>query len=119
MITELSFLAAGCLLIIGVWAVVYKDHLIKKVMGLTFITDAINLTLITMGNNEGGLVPIKLPGMEVSFFSEHAAFALPQALVLTNIVIGVATTALILGLCVRVFGKTKSLSTEEVWPDEQ
>lgn len=119
MIQAYSFLTAGCLLIIGLWAVIYKDNLVKKVIGLTFITDSVNLTLIAMGYNEGGIVPIRMPDTELGVFGETAAFALPQALVLTNIVIGVATVALIIGLCIRVWEDYASLSSKEVWPDER
>jgi len=119
MMQVMSFLTAAALLIIGLWAVVYKDNLIKKVMGLTFITDAVNLTLITMGYNEGGIVPIRLPGTELVVFSEKAAFALPQALVLTNIVIGVATISLILGLCIKIHNEKKTLSSRRIWTDER
>ena len=117
MMQAMSFLTAGSLFIIGLWAVIFKDNLIKKVLGITFITDAVNLTLVAMGYKAGGIVPIKLPGMVG--FAANAAYPLPMALVLTNIVIGVATVALILGLCTRIFNETGSLSSGRIWADEK
>jgi energy-converting hydrogenase B subunit E len=114
-----SFLTGGILFTIGIYAVVFKDNLIKKVMGLAFIGDGANLILIAMGYRQGGIVPIILPGMGAGEFAAKAAYPLTIALVLTNIVIAVATISLILGLCIKIYSKHRSLSTRRIWPDEQ
>ena len=118
MIQEMAYLTAAFLFIIGLYAVSFKDNIIKKVLGVTFITDAVNLSLVAMGYKPGGIVPIRLPNMDLSFFIQNSAYPLPMALVLTNIVIGVATVALILGLIIKIFNHTKSLSCRRIWPDE-
>ncbi|MFH1056095.1 MAG: cation:proton antiporter subunit C, partial [Candidatus Altiarchaeota archaeon] len=84
MIQLASFITAGVLFLIGLYAVVFKDNLIKKVMGLTFIGDAVNLVLIAMDYKVGGIVPIILPGMDPAEFASKAAYPLTIALVLTN-----------------------------------
>jgi energy-converting hydrogenase B subunit E len=114
-----SLVAGGVLFMVGIYAVVFKDNLIKKVMGLTFIGDAVNLILIAMDYKEGGIVPIILPGMNPEVFASQAAYPLTIALVLTNIVIAVATISLILGLCIKIYGKKGTLSSRRVWQDEQ
>ncbi|MBU0762845.1 MAG: sodium:proton antiporter [Candidatus Altiarchaeota archaeon] len=119
MMQEASLLTAAALFLVGIYALVFKDNLIKKVIGLTFITDAANLTLVSMGYRQGGIVPIILPGMDATEFAQIAGYPLPMALVLTNIVIGVATTALILGLVIRIYNSKKTTSAREVWTDEQ
>jgi energy-converting hydrogenase B subunit E len=116
---EASFLTAALLFLVGVYALVFKDNMIKKAIGLTFVTDAANLMLVAMGYRQGGIVPIILPGMSDADFAATAGYPLPMALVLTNIVIGVATTALILGLIIKIYNQKKTLSSREVWPDEQ
>jgi len=103
------------LFLIGLWAVLEKDNLLKKVMGATFIGDAVNLTLVGLGYRLDGIVPILSEGMMVTEYAAKAGYPLPMALVLTNIVIGVATTALILALCVKIYEKTGSLSVGEIW----
>ncbi len=119
MMQEMSFLTAGILFAIGLYAVIFKDNLIKKVLGVTFITDAVNLTLVAMGYKEGGIVPIKLPDVTLVDFAKDAAYPLPMALVLTNIVIGVATAALILGLIIKIHKEKRTLSARRIWSDEQ
>ena len=115
MIQEASFVTAGFLFLVGVYAVVFKDNIVKKAMGLTFIGDAVNLFLIAMDYKVGGIVPIILPGMSPAEFGSKAAYPLTIALVLTNIVIAVATISLILGLCIKIHGKTKTLSARRIW----
>ncbi len=114
-----SFLTAGALFLVGLYAVSFKDNLIKKVMGLTFIGDAVNLFLIAMDYRVGGIVPIMLPGMEPHEFAAKAAYPLTIALVLTNIVIAVATISLILGLAIRIHGSKGTLSSRRIWKNEQ
>ena len=115
MIQVMAFITAGCLLAIGVWALSFKDNLIKKVLGLTFITDAVNLTLIAMGYRSDGVVPIIPENMGLVEFAANAAYPLPMALVLTNIVIGVATCALIAGLIVKAYNRLGTVSSKEVF----
>ncbi|MBD3387802.1 MAG: hypothetical protein GF416_02025 [Candidatus Altiarchaeales archaeon] len=118
-IQEASFITAAFLFIIGLWAVLSKDNLLKKVLGITFISDAVNLVLVSMGYREGGIVPIIMPGVGSGEFASQAAYPLPMALVLTNIVISVATVSLILGLCVKLYQKNKTLSAGRLWDGER
>ena len=117
MIQLASFVCGILLFGIGLYAVVFKDNLLKKVIGLTFIGDAVNLILIAMDYREGGIVPIFLPGMDPSEFASKAAYPLTIALVLTNIVIAVATISLILGLCIKIWGREGTLSARRIWKD--
>jgi energy-converting hydrogenase B subunit E len=119
MIQVASFVTAALLFAVGLWAVVFKDNLVKKVLGLTFITDAVNLTLVAIGYRAQGVAPILSPGVEATEFALKAAYPLPMALVLTNIVISVATVSLILGLCVRLYHSNRTLSAKRIWKDEQ
>ena len=117
MIQQAAFATAGALFLVGLYAVVFKDNMIKKVLGLMFISDAVNLLLIAMGYRAEGIVPIILPGVDPLVFASRAAYPLPMALVLTNIVIAVATMSLILGLCVRIYQEKKTLSARRIWAD--
>lgn len=119
MIVQASFFTAALLFAIGLYAIVFKSNLVKKVIGVTFITDAVNLTLVTMGYRKDGIVPIIGEKMTLENFASSAAYPLPQALVLTNIVIGVATTALILGVCIKLYNHYKTLDCGGIWNDSK
>jgi energy-converting hydrogenase B subunit E len=122
-----SLLAAGLLVAVGIFAIVFIDNLIKKIMGAMFITDGVNLVLVSLGYREGGIVPIVLgkvgdvaceyPNLTrecISTFAEKAGYPLPYALVLTNIVIGAATTAVMLGLVIKLYRRYHSTSSKKI-----
>lgn len=101
------------LLMIGFYAVVAKVNLIKKLIGLSIFQSAVFLLYITMSKVSGGTAPI---------FSEKFAGAvysnpLPQVLILTAIVVGISTTALGLGIVVRIkeeYGSTEEAEIQEI-----
>jgi len=71
-----SLFTAVALIIIGIFAAAFLDNLIKKIIGLAFIGDGVNLFLIAMGYKPGGIVYIYLPGMAAEWFSQNAAYPL-------------------------------------------
>jgi len=109
---------AGSLVVIGIFAALFLDNLIKKIIGLAFLADGVNLFIITMGYKPGGIVYIFLPDMVVSNFAQTASYPLPFALVLTNIVIGASTLAVILGLVIILNKRHGSLSASKILRDK-
>ena len=103
------------LLMIGFYAVIAKRNLVKKLIGLSLFQAAVFLLYITMGKIDGGTAPI---------FSDagNAIFSnpLPQVLILTAIVVGISTTALGLGIVVRLKEEYGSIEEHEIQEiDEQ
>ncbi len=94
-------LAIGVLAGCGVWLLL-RPRTFQVVIGLSLLSYAVNLFIVIMGWVRGGLAPI-LDGAQPG-----APFAdpLPQALVLTAIVIGFATTALLLVVLLAARGFT-------------
>ena len=92
-----------CLILfcIGVYCVLRKRNLIKIIIGLGIIEYAVNLFLILVGYRFHGRAPILMQTQTV----EGMVDPLPQALVLTAIVIGLAATALIAGIAIRIYEK--------------
>jgi len=88
-----------CILLfaIGVYGVVVKRNLIKIIIGLTIMEYAIFLFFAVIGYREGGVAPIEISKVKPVFVDP-----LPQALVLTAIVIGLATTALLASIALRI-----------------
>ena len=105
-----SLFASGAFIIIGLFAAIFIDNLIKKIIGIAFIEEGANLFLICLGYKAGGVVPIFLPGMNADWFAANAAYPLPQALVLTSIVIGASTLAVMLALAMVLYRKHGTLS---------
>ena len=86
------------LLMIGLYTVIAKGNLIKKLIGLSVFQSAVFLMYITMDKVEGGTAPIIQKGVEDQLYSNP----LPQELILTAIVVGVSTLALGLAIVVRI-----------------
>jgi multicomponent Na+:H+ antiporter subunit C len=98
------------LLMIGFYAVVAKLNLVKKLIGLSIFQSAVFLLYITMSKVSGGTAPIFQKGLEDQLYSNP----LPQVLILTAIVVGISTTALGLGIVVRIKEEYGTIEEHEV-----
>ena len=88
----------------GLYATMAKKNIIKIIIGLLIMDYAVNLTLVLIGYRREGLVEglppiVTHPGQATSAFVDP----LPQALVVTSIVIGLAMTAMMAALAVRLY----------------
>ena len=84
------------LMMAGFYIVIASGNLVKKLVGLTVFHTSVFLLYISLGKVEGGTAPILAPGFEA--YSNP----LPHVLILTAIVVGIATTAVGLALVVRI-----------------
>jgi len=98
------------LFLIGLYAVIAKRNLIKKVIGFGIIEYAVNLFFVLVGYRMGGEAPIYQEGIAGQVFVDP----LPQALVLTSIVIGLGTTAVMVGLCIRIYQRFGTFDIDEI-----
>jgi len=84
------------LMMIGLYSVIAHGNLIKKIVGLTIFQTAVFIFYISMAKIDGATAPILAEG--ISQYSNP----LPHVLILTAIVVGIATIALGLALAVRI-----------------
>ena len=97
-------------LILGLFTVIAKINLVKKLIGLSIFQSAVFLMYITMDKVEGGTAPIIQKGMEGQIYSNP----LPQVLILTAIVVGVSTLALGLAIVVRIYETYGTIEEDEI-----
>lgn len=90
------------LLAVGLYGALAKRDAIKVVMALVVMEHAVHLLLLLFGYRRGGEPPILQQGDDVSAFAANAVDPLPQALVLTSLVIGLGALALLVALCARL-----------------
>ncbi len=95
------YLACVVLLMIGVYCVAVKKNLIKIVMGLVIMEYAANLFLVTIGYRQGGIDPIVRLGEKGTLYVDP----LPQAMALAVMVIGLATTVIMVGISIRLYDR--------------
>ena len=96
------------LMMAGFYVVIAQGNLVKKIVGLNIFQASVFLLFISMGNVEGGTAPIIMEG------ASRYSNPLPHVLILTAIVVGVATTALALALVVRINEAYRSVEEDEI-----
>jgi multicomponent Na+:H+ antiporter subunit C len=102
--------------------VVVKKNLVKIVIGLAVMEYAVNLFLIMLGWRTGGTAPIidktyiepGTTGKILDSFINTSVDPLPQALVLTSIVISLGSLALIISICIRIYEKYGTFDITEI-----
>tara|TARA_R110000850_G_scaffold121356_1_gene239116 strand:- start:1104 stop:1484 length:381 start_codon:yes stop_codon:yes gene_type:complete len=96
------------LMMSGLYIVIAQGNLIKKIVGLAVFQTSVFIFYISMAIVEGGTAPILADG--ITQYSNP----LPHVLILTAIVVGIATTALGLSLVVRIKEAYGSIEEEEI-----
>ncbi len=96
------------LMMAGFYNVIARGNLIRKLVGLNIFQTSVFLLYISMGKVEGGTAPILAEG--VTAYSNP----LPHVLILTAIVVGIATTAVGLALVVRIRAAYGTIEEDEI-----
>ncbi|MBS1269860.1 MAG: Na(+)/H(+) antiporter subunit C1 [Gammaproteobacteria bacterium] len=100
------------LMMTGLYLVLASGNLIKKVVGLNIFQSSVFILYISLGKIAGGTAPIFAEGIE------RYANPLPHVLILTAIVVGVATTAVALALAVRIYAVYGSVEEADIEKQE-
>ena len=100
------------LMMAGLYALMSRDNLIKKLIGLSIFQTSVSIFYILLGKVDGGIAPILRDG--VALYSNP----LPHVLILTAIVVGVATVAVGLALVVRIHQAWGTVEEDALYADE-
>ena len=103
-----NYLIVIVLMMTGLYVTIAKGNLLKKVIGLNIFQVSVIMFYVSMGKITGGTAPILQKGTEV--YSN----ALPHVLMLTAIVVGVATTTVAMALIVRIHHAYDSIEDDEI-----
>ena len=105
------YIGAFSLIFIGLYIILVKRNLIKIIIGFNILDTGIYLFLIAIGYISGGTAPVfSKSGVNM----ENMVDPVPQALVLTAIVIEVAVVALALSLAIKLFSHFKTLDLRRI-----
>jgi multicomponent Na+:H+ antiporter subunit C len=102
------------LMMIGLYVVVSRGNLVKKIVGLNLFQTSVFMLYISMGKILGGTAPILTDNPDQVYSNP-----LPHVLILTAIVVGVATTALGLALIIRIREQFDTIEEDEIFKIEQ
>ena len=109
------------LFMIGLYCAVVKKNMVKIVVSILIMEYAVNLFLIMLGFRADGIAPIidraqfdpETQQIAASFVNSSVD-PLPQALVLTAIVISLGSLALMISICIRTYGKYGTFDITEI-----
>ncbi|OUW06417.1 MAG: Na+/H+ antiporter subunit C [Betaproteobacteria bacterium TMED156] len=107
-LSHINYIVAVILLVTGLFIVISKGNLIKKLIGLSIFQTSVYLIYIAPGKVLGGTPPII--SAEFLVYSNP----LPHVLILTAIVVGVATLSLGLALAIRINEEYGTVEEEEI-----
>lgn len=95
---------------VGLYCILRKRNLIKIIIGVVICEYAVNLFLILIGYKLNGRAPIVSPTQDI----QKMVDPLPQVLVLTSIVISLATTAVAIAVAVRIYSKYETFDITKI-----
>ena len=108
LLAQYNYYIVIVLMMLGFYLVIARGNLVKKVIGLNIFQTSVFLLYISIGKKRGGTAPILDDRFEV--YSNP----LTSVLILTAIVVGIATTSLALSLVVRIHEAYGTIEEEEI-----
>ena len=97
-------------MMVGFYTLIARGNLVKKIIGLNIFQTSVFILYITMGKITGGTSPIFVEGGEDVIYSNP----IPHVLILTAIVVGVATSAVGLSLVIRIKEAFGTIEEDEI-----
>jgi multicomponent Na+:H+ antiporter subunit C len=117
LVARANYWAYIVLLLIGLYAIVVKKNLVKKIIGMNILQTAVILFYISIGAKRNATIPI----IEHGHGSLHTAVKaadyinpLPHVLMLTAIVVAVATLGVALALVIKIYEQYGTLEEDEI-----
>ena len=104
-----NYWAVIFLMMVGFYTLIARGNLVKKLIGLNIFQTSVFILYISMGKILGGTAPILMEGENVVYSNP-----IPHVLILTAIVVGVATTAVGLALVVRIKEAFGTIEEDEI-----
>jgi multicomponent Na+:H+ antiporter subunit C len=115
---NLVTLIGVALLLVGFWGALSRPNVVKMIVGFAVADTGINMIILGVGYLPGRTAPILDSAADAATATARMIDPIPQALVLTAIVIGLAVTALMLSYAIRMVREGRSLSIE-AYKDQQ
>ncbi len=107
-LSKFNYWASILLMMIGMYGMIAKKNLIKKIIGMNIFQVSVFLFYISMGKVKGGTAPI---------FWEKAVIydnPIPHVLILTAIVVSISTTAVALSIIIRIYNCFRTVEENKI-----
>ena len=118
LLTKYNYWVYITLMMIGLWAMIAKNNLVKKIVGMNIFQTAIILFYVSIGAKYGATIPIiehgAGHGSEAAVRAADYINPLPHVLMLTAIVVSVATLGVALALVINIHRRHNTLEEDEI-----
>ncbi|MCX7957242.1 MAG: cation:proton antiporter subunit C [Endomicrobia bacterium] len=106
----LPYILCLVLFLVGLYGLIFKRNLLKIIISFVIMDNALNLFFIVIGYKKNAVFPIFLKNVQIFSMVDPV----PQALVLTSIVIGLSVTILMVAIALRLYEKYKTFDITEI-----
>ena len=119
LISRINWWVYILLMMVGLYGIIVKKNFMKKIIGMSILQTAIILFFISIGAKKNATIPIiehghdAIPGV---IQTTHFINPLPHVLMLTAIVVAVATLGVALSLAIRIYKEYNTLEEDEILP---
>ena len=116
-VTTYNYWVYIVLMMIGLYAIIVKNNLVKKIIGMNIVQTAIILFFVSIGAKRGATIPIIAHGHGEEVHAVHAVDyinPLPHVLMLTAIVVSVATLGVALAMAIKLYQEYNTLEEDDI-----
>jgi len=108
----ISIITGFLLVVIGIWGILTQKNIIKMIVSFTIFDTGINVIMVSIGYIKGKTAPILDEAVNIKDAVNKIVDPVPQALVLTAIVIGLGVTALMLAYAMKLHKQKGNLEIQ-------
>jgi multicomponent Na+:H+ antiporter subunit C len=112
-LAHIAIVTGLLLILIGLWGILTQKNIIKIIIGFSLFDTGTHIVMVSLGYVEGKKAPILDKAVELKNAASEIVDPVPQALVLTAIVIGLGITALMLAYALRLYQRRKTLEIKK------
>jgi multisubunit Na+/H+ antiporter MnhC subunit len=109
----IALITGFALILIGLYGILSQKNILKMIIGFSLFDTGLHVLIVTVGYIRGGTAPILDKAVGTTNVSEKIVDPIPQALVLTAIVIGLGVTALMLAYALKMYQAKQSLDIRD------
>ncbi len=108
----ISIITGFLLVVIGIWGILTQKNIIKMIIGFTIFDTGLHVIMVSIASVRGKTAPILDDAVGIEDAVNKIVDPVPQALVLTAIVIGLGVTALMLAYVIKLYKQKGSLEIQ-------
>ena len=116
-ISKLNYMVYIALMMVGLYGMIAKSNMVKKVIGMNILQTAVILLFVSIGAKTDATIPIIMHGHAGEHHAVHAVDfinPLPHVLMLTAIVVAVSTLGVALALVIKLYQQYQTLEEDEI-----